>query len=180
MCLFGGWAVFSLHPNCPSWYPKDMQLPLCTYTHTHTNTSFNYWFIGWGKVPAQGEDWSYRISNGPGMKRFLIFRLAAFQWTGVLNGAQALIPAPGSIIGVSCRSPWPPPKCSYWGRRRPKCLAAFFCTSFGENDQMETNIFILSAGRIISDTVISFFMERSSTGWKDNNSFVLWVSTLTL
>lgn len=40
------------------------------------------------------------------MKRFLIFRLAAFQWTCVLHGAQALTPAPGSIIGVSCRSPW--------------------------------------------------------------------------
>ena len=79
-----------------------------THTRTHTNTSFNYWFIGWGKVPVRGEDGRYRISNGPGMKRFLIFRLAAFQWTGALTGAQALIPAPGSIIGVSCRSPRPP------------------------------------------------------------------------
>lgn len=41
------------------------------------------------------------------MKRFLIFRLAAFQWAGALHGAQALIPAPGSIIGVSRRSPGP-------------------------------------------------------------------------
>lgn len=53
------------------------------------------------------EDWSYRISNGAGMKRFLIFRLAAFQWAGALHGAQALISAPGSIIGVSRRSPGP-------------------------------------------------------------------------
>lgn len=59
-------------------------------------------------MPVRGEDWRYRISNGPGMKRFLIFRLAAFQWTGALNSVQALIAAPGSIIGVSCGSPWPP------------------------------------------------------------------------
>lgn len=53
------------------------------------------------------EDWSYRISNGAGMKRFLIFRLAAFQWAGALHAAQALIPAAGSIIGVSSGSPRP-------------------------------------------------------------------------
>lgn len=53
------------------------------------------------------EDWSYRISNGAGMKRFLIFRLAAFQWAGALHAAQALIPAAGSIIGVSSGSQRP-------------------------------------------------------------------------
>lgn len=41
------------------------------------------------------------------MKRFLIFRLAAFQWAGALRGAPALIPAPGSIISVSGGSPRP-------------------------------------------------------------------------
>lgn len=37
--------------------------------------------VGGGRGACVGEDWRYRISNGPGMKRFLIFRLAAFQWT---------------------------------------------------------------------------------------------------
>lgn len=41
------------------------------------------------------------------MKRFLIFRLATFQRTAALCGVQALIPAPGSIIDVSCGSPGP-------------------------------------------------------------------------
>lgn len=54
-------------------------------------------------MPARGEDRSYRISNGSGMKRFLIFRLAAFQWTGVLSSVQALIPAKGSIIRCQLR-----------------------------------------------------------------------------
>lgn len=72
-------------------------------------------------VWAEGEEenWSYRISNGAGMKRFLIFRLAAFQWAGALHGAQALIPAPGSIIGVSSRSPRP---------RKPTEMVVVFLT----------------------------------------------------
>lgn len=69
------------------------------------------------EVAGEEEDWSYRISNGAGMKRFLIFRLAAFQWAGAPHGAQALIPAPGSIIGVSSRSPRP---------RKPSEMVVFF------------------------------------------------------
>ena len=116
VCLGGGKGscvgdLILPSPQLPELIPQGhtpTAMYIHTHTHTHTNTSFNYWFIGWGKVPARREDGRYRISNGPGMKRFLIFRLAAFQWTGALTGAQALIPAPGSIIGVSCRSPRPP------------------------------------------------------------------------
>lgn len=76
------------------------------------------WRLAEDEGEGEEEDWSYRISNGAGMKRFLIFRLAAFQWAGALHGAQALIPAPGSIIGVSSRSPRP---------RKPTETAAVFC-----------------------------------------------------
>lgn len=108
--MLGGMGGCTGHMHILS--PQGQQKgPSCACTHTHINTQFNYRFIGQRKVDAWGEDERYRISNGPGMKRFLIFRLAAFQWTGALSCVQALIPAPGSIIGVSCGSLWLPHAC---------------------------------------------------------------------
>lgn len=105
----------SLHPQFPQQIPQGHATTI-VYTHTHSQKHHLITdLLAEEKAPVRGEGRRYRISNEPGMKRFLIFRLAVFQWAGVLNGAQTLIPAPGSIIGVSCRSPWSPQKCAdHW------------------------------------------------------------------
>lgn len=103
MCFMGnGLNDTSIH--FPGLTPQGLTPGSYVYTHLQTHHLITDLLAEEREAACEGKDGRYRISNGPGMKRFLIFRLAAFQW----NGALALISAPGSIIGVSLRSVWPP------------------------------------------------------------------------
>lgn len=133
VCFWGGWATLLETPITPVAWAHPSRT--CNYHHVHTHAQTHHLIadlLAGERCSSKGKIGD-RISNGPGMKRFLIFRLAAFQWTAVLNGVQALIPAPGSIICVSCRSPWSP-QCAATGEGKNWNIWLHVCTGDWEDD----------------------------------------------
>lgn len=51
-------------PQLPRLIPQGQATCPHVHTHTHKNTSFNYRFIGWGKVPGKMGDIEFQMDQG--------------------------------------------------------------------------------------------------------------------